>query len=93
MGIQLNVELKDIPKEWKRWVKETTYPDQRCMGDECPQCGGDGCETIVRNLVVEVPQIGEVQSYTEDSLCFDNKFANMEIRAVLDYWGVPYTRG
>ena len=93
MGIQVTVELKDIPADWNPRV-EVESIDIGC-GSECPI--GPGHETCVNILEVEyllidIPNVGTVQSPFPDMLVFDNKFANMEIREELDRAQIPYVR-
>lgn len=84
MGIQLSCEIEDLEAAgWEMEVRTTSYPgwDEE---DE-PQ--------LVDYLWVNFPQAGWVRSYAPDYLCFDNKHANMELRAELDAAGIPYVRG
>ena len=81
MGIQLCCEVKDPELAgWEMEVRTTSW-------------GEDDEPRLVDHLLVKFPQAGWVQSYAPDYLCFDNKSANMELRAELDAAGIPYVRG
>lgn len=85
MGIQLSCEVKDLEAAgWEMEVRSSVYPSFDEEDDE---------PRIVHHLWVKFPQAGWVQSYAPDYLCFDNRTANMHLRAELDAAGIPYIRG
>lgn len=93
MSIQLKVKKEDIPTEWEQGNRVELVPDRRCLLDECPHCGGNGCLVEVRKLLVKFPESGWAMSYLEDELMIDNGEVNHQFREELEKWGVPYIRG
>ena len=95
MGIQVTVSLSDLPESFQITKKDVKRPDYRCdvyNGEHCCYCGGFGCYTEGKELVVTFPKSGEVSSYSDDSLVFDNKHTNNQFREELEEHNVPFTR-
>lgn len=85
MGIQVCVELKDLPKDWEvRYDSiEVPYMDEFT---------GETKYYEEEYLAVKFPENGWIGSYAEDCLVFDNKNVNHQYREELDKHGVKYTR-
>lgn len=97
MGIQVHVEIKDLPEVFKVEHRDKEVSDNRCWEDEkewgiCSYCQGAGCVKTVKELWVEFPKSGWLVSYLNDIVVFDNKFANDQFREELEEHGVPYVR-
>lgn len=96
MGIQVHVDKKDLPVEWKKEIRSYTVNDCDYTGLDsfCPYCqGGDMCEREIEYLAVQFPRSGWCSSYLLEDLVFDNKNANHQFREELDEHNVPYVRG
>lgn len=78
MGIQVHVELKDLPESFKREIVKEQY----LRNDYEP----------TDTLYVTFPKSGRIMSYCDDILVFDNKNANMQFKEELDEHNVPYVR-
>lgn len=85
MGIQLSVHLEDLPKSFKQELVSKIQYDYDYEGNEIPY------NTEV--LYVTFPSGKIVRSYSRHGLCFDNKYANMDLRDELNEHKVPYVLG
>lgn len=93
MGIQVTVKLTDINNAGlETRIHHFRRLHHLCEGEDC-YCHGDGCYVDDAVLEVNVPPIGWVRSYSEFDLCFDNKFANDNIREAIEELKIPYVRG
>ncbi len=93
MGIQVSVNLEDLPKEWKT---QTEVTNGRCLCGPCHFDEGwcdQGPYEQVRELAVKFPKSGWIRSYVEDQLVFDNKNVNHQYREELEENNVPFRRG
>jgi hypothetical protein len=93
MGIQVTVNRDDIPATWNPRLE--VFDTESVCSIHCIRCGGEGkcIDTYeIPLLVVTVPGIGDVWSYVDDALVFDNKTINMGIRDALDAASIPYVR-
>lgn len=57
MGIQLKVERKDLPTEWKVEQRVEVVGDHRCLMEHCPYCGGDGCTIERKKTLGRIPEV------------------------------------
>lgn len=95
MGIQVTVKLSDLPESFQITKKDVKRPDYRCevySGEHCNYCQGNGCYIEGHELIVTFPKSGDVLSYSDEMLVFDNKYANDQFREELEEHDVPFTR-
>ena len=94
MGIQVSVELKDLPVEFKQELIKEEFVRNDCgiYDGHCDYCQGAGCHDLKDVLYVTFPKSGKMMSYLDDILVFDNKNANHQFREELEEHNIPYVR-